>query len=157
MTRTISALAVTLFASSLSAEERIHIYTSYKDSDVTSVQRKMDCIDSQCKIEDGAAKRSIKLSQAQRDEILAGVKAEAQRFNTKHTPTPGDWTLRVKVRYQTDGGRLEVTRDLLDGQFDNVSPELSAVIKTYLGQNLSNPGSAEPPADDTKKPAPPSQ
>lgn len=153
MIRTIAALALTLFASSLAAEERIYVYTSYKDNDKTSVQRKIDCIDSQCTLEDRGANRSIKLSQAQRDEILAGIKAEAQRFNTKTTSGSGDWTLRVKARYQTERGRLEITRDLRDGQFGDMSPELSAVIKTHLGQDLFGSASAELPAEEGSAPA----
>lgn len=135
------------------------IVTDYKDSTTTSVQRKMECRDAQCRVTSHREKQSVTLSQAQKEEILSALKAEASLATATDTSMPGDWQLRIKARYQNDRVRLEITRNLPEGEFDRVSPQLAGVIKTYLGQDVAGQAAAEPtpPASEEKTDEPPSQ
>ncbi len=137
MTRMIFALATALFASSLFAEEEIYIYSSYKNSAGNSIRHKMDCLDSKCKINKPMEEQSISLSKEQRDQILAAFQAETKRFDLKSSPKSSGRLVKIKFRYLTERKRLQISTRLPDDQLDEVSPEMTAVLKTYLELNLS--------------------
>jgi hypothetical protein len=137
MTRMIFALAAALFASSLFAEEEIYLYSSYKNSAGNSIRYKMDCLDSRCKI-NNSKERSVSLSREQRDQILAAFQAETRRFDLKGSPKSSDRLVKIKFRYLTDRKRLQISMRLPDDRLDEVSPEMTAVLETYLELNLTN-------------------
>jgi len=134
----IFALATALFASSLFAQEEIYIYSSYKNSAGNSIRHKMDCQDSKCKINNSMKEQSVSLSKEQRDQILAAFQAETKRFDLKSSPKSSDRLVKIKFRYLTDRKRLQISTRLPDDQLDEVSPEMTAVLETYLELNLSN-------------------
>jgi len=138
MTRMIFALATALFASSLFAEEEIYIYSSYKNSAGNSISHKMDCQDAKCKIKNPMEEQSVSLSKEQRDQILAAFQAETKRFDLKSSPKSSGRLVKIKFRYLTDGKRLQISTRLPDDQLAEVSPEMTAVLETYLQLNLSD-------------------
>jgi len=138
MTRMIFALATALFASSLFAVEEIYIYSSYKNSEGNAIRHKMDCQDSICKINKPMEEQSVSLSKEQRDQILAAFQAETKRFDLKSSPKSSDRLVKIKFRYLTDRKRLQISTRLPDDQLDEVSPEMTAVLETYLELNLSS-------------------
>jgi hypothetical protein len=140
MTRTILALAVTLFTSSLFAKEEIYLFTSYNNNEGAHVSHKMDCLDSQCKIRNDTTEQPpISLTVTQRAQILQAFQTEVKRFDIKKTPKPGDRLIKIKFKYLTDRKRLEIMQRLTVEQLSGVSPELTAVIETYfLGLDLSS-------------------
>jgi hypothetical protein len=155
MTRTIFALVAALFASSLFAEEEIYLYTSYNNNEGTRVSHMMKCRDSLCEIKNNAAEPAISLSNTQRDQILEAFQAEVKRFDIKSTPKSSDRLIKIKFRYLTDRKRLEITQRLPVEQLSDVSPELTAVIETYLlGLDLSSLGSPEPATSNEESVAP---
>ena len=144
MTRTIFALAAALYASSLFAEEEIYLFTSYDNNEGIHVSHMMNCRDSLCKIKSNKEEPPISLTRTQRDQVLAAFQAEVKRFDIISTPKTGDRLIKIKFRYYTDGKRVEITQRLPFEQLSDVSPELTAVIKTYfLGLDLSSLGSSE--------------
>jgi len=150
MTKTIVALAATLFASSLFAGEEIYIYSSYKNSEGNSISHKIDCRDSKCKLDKDTKEQSTTLTKAQRDQILAAFQAETKRFDLKSTPKPGDRLIKIKFRYHTDRDRLQLSRRLADDQLAEVSPEMAAVLKNFLEFDISDMESMEPAAGEEK-------
>ena len=156
MTRTIFALAVALYASSLFAAEEIYLYMSYNNNEGTRISHKMDCRDSLCTIDNNnKAEPPISLTKTQRDQILKAFQAEVKRFDIKSTPKSGDRLIKIKFKYLTDRKRLEITQRLPIEQPSDVSPELTAVIETYFfGLDLSSLGSPEPATSDEESAAP---
>ena len=158
MNRTIFTLAVALFSSGLSATERIYLRTSYDDIGGISGQHNMVCRDSRCTIHSQSADRSMTLSKAQWEQILEAFQMEANRFDIKNAPQPGENLLSIKLKYTTERKRLEITRRIPVDQPADVSPELTAVIKTYLELDLSRLGSPAPAAgEENPEPADPQQ
>ena len=150
MTKTIFTLAVALFSSSLFATERIYIHTSYGVTDEISSLRNMVCRDSQCATHSQFGEGSITLSKAQREQILEAFQTEANRFDMKSSPKPGDQLLTIKLKYTSDRKRLVLRRDLPVNRATDVSPELTAVIKTFLGLDLANLKLPEPSTGEKK-------
>lgn len=157
MTKTILALVVVLFSSNISATERIYIDTRYNNANEKPVLRNLACRDSQCAIQSRLGEGSITLSDAQRDRILKAFQTELNRFDINPHPNPGDQSVRIKLKYTTDRKRLEITRNLSIEQLADVSPELAAVIKTFLGEDLSNLQLADTAAKEEKPIATPAQ
>ena len=155
MMRTIFALVAAVYASSLFAEEEIYLFTSYDNNEGMHVSHKMDCRDSQCKIESNKVEPPISLTMTQRDQILEAFQTEVKRFDIKSTPESGDRLIKIKFRFLTDRKRLEITQRLPVEQLSDVSPELTAVIETYfLGLDLSSLGSPGPAISDKESAVP---
>ena len=152
MTRMIFALATTLVASSLFAAEEIYIYSSYKNSAGNSISHKMTCQDSSCKIkiENPKKELSIPLSKEQRDQILAAFTAEIKRLDVKSPFKSSDRLVKIKFRYLDDGKRLQLSTRLPDDQLAEVSPQMGAVLETYLELNLSDLKSPQPTTSKEK-------
>ena len=141
MIRTILVLAATLYASSLFAEEEIYLFTSYDNNEGTHVSHKMDCVDSQCKIESNKVELQLSLTSTQRDQILQAFQVEAKRLDIMSTPKSSERLIKIRFRYYTDRKRLDIMHRLPVEQISDVSPELAAVIETYFsGLDLSSPG-----------------
>jgi len=144
MIRTIFVLAATLYASSLFAEEEIYLFTSYDNKEGTHFSHRMDCVDSQCKIESNKAELQLSLTSTQRDQILQAFQVEAKRLDIMSTPKSSERLIKIRFRYYTDRKRLDIMRRLPVEQISDVSPELTAVIETYFsGLDLSSPGFSE--------------
>jgi hypothetical protein len=82
--------------------------------------------------------QSVSLSKEQRDQILAAFQAETKRFDLKSSPISGGRLVKIKFKYLTEKKRLQISTRLPDDQLAEVSPEMTAVLKTYLGLNLSD-------------------
>lgn len=158
MTAKIFTLAAALFSSSLCASERIYIHTSYGDTKELSGLSNMVCRDSLCATHSPSGGRSIALSKTQREQILDAFQAEARRFDINSAPKQGGRLLSIKLKYTSDRKRFEIMRDLPIDHPDDISPELNAVIKTFLGLDLANLELPEPSTDEEKRePAKPKQ
>ena len=157
MTKMTLALAATMISANLYAAERIYIDTWHEYTDKTYVQRNMVCRDSLCATHSQFGKGSIMLSKAQRDQILEAFQKELDRFDINNISKPQSPSLTIKLKYTTDSKRLEIIRHLSVGQLVDVSPELTAVIKTYLGQDFANPQFPKSAADERKPTVAPAQ
>jgi hypothetical protein len=148
----ILALAAALIATNLFAAEEIYIYASYGNAEGKHISYKMDCADLRCKLRKKASEESIALSKTKRKLILEAFQTEINRFDVLTAPKPADSSLlKIKFRYHTGRGRLQLSRRYEDNQLSEVSPEMTAVLKEFLELDLSNLESTKP-APKEKKP-----
>jgi len=139
MVRTAVLISASLFAAHLLAQEQVYIYVSYKDAKGASSRHKLDCLDSKCKVSVKSADRSISLSDDQKKALLGALQAESKQFVVATDSASSDSRLKVKLRYDTPGKRLEITRRLPVDKPADLAPELVQVIKTHLDLDLSKP------------------
>ena len=143
---TVLAVAMALFATTVSAEERFYIYISYKDAAGTHYRQSLDCLDSQCEVKNNDTVRAMTLSADQRTELLGAFEAETRTFTLKSDEEPGDRLVKLKYRYQTLTRDFSISRRLPDKKLAEVTPEMLKVIKANIGFDLL---SLVPPKGET--------
>lgn len=139
MIKTAVLVAASLFAAPLLAQEQVYIYVSYKDANGASFRHKLDCVDSECKVNVKEEERSISLSAAQHKELLDALQAESKQFLVAADPSLIGNLMKVKLRYDTPRKRLQIERRMPGDKPADVTSELRQVIKTHLDLDLSKP------------------
>lgn len=153
MTRAAVLFAAGLFAAPLLAQEQAYIYVKYKDAAGASVRHKLDCLDAKCKLEVKTGEREISLTAKQKKALLDALQAESKQFFVAADPSSGDNLVKVKLRYDTPGKRLEIERRLPAEKPAGLTPEMLNVIRTHFDLDLSKPVSPVPGSEKTPVPS----
>jgi len=146
--RTAILVAASLVAAPLAAQEEVYVYISYKDAKGAFSRHKLDCVDSKCKVTIKSAERSITLTNNQKKELLTAVQTESKQFVVAPDSASSDPSVKVKLRYDTPGKRLEIERRLPVDKPADLAPGMIQVIKAHLDLDLSKPLAPKPAERD---------
>ncbi len=141
---TVSAMLISSAAAA--ADEYIYLYVSAKDADRSSVKHRLECTDAKCKAELAGEARTLELSDAQRAELLGALQAETRQFVVGEEVAGDEDLVKLKMRYETRRQRLAIERRIPADTPEAVTPQMRAVLKTYLNLDLARFVSAEPEA-----------
>jgi len=154
MKRAAIGLATILFASVAAAQEYVYIYVNYKNADGTSSRHKLECTDADCKAGNKKEVRPVRLSDAQRGELLKALQAEMRQFALEGDPAPGGNTMKLKIKYETPQKRMSIERRLGVDSPEAVTPEMHGVLKAYLDLEIKKPESPAPAPGNEERAVP---
>lgn len=138
----LALVAATFFATPLAAQEQAYVYVRYNDANGASVRHKLDCLDSNCKLEIQTEERSISLSAVERKELLDALQAELGQFYIADDTASSDKLMKVKLKYDSPMKRVEIERRLPADKPADLTPEMLRVIEMHLDLDLSRPVSS---------------
>jgi hypothetical protein len=146
MKRILTTVSAMLISSAAAADEYLYLYVSAKDADGSSVRHRLECTDDECKAELAGEARTLELSDAQRGELIGALQAETRHFVLGDGVAGDDDLVKLKMKYETRRQRLAIERRIPADNPDAVTPQMRAVLKTYLNLDLARFVPAEPEA-----------
>lgn len=153
MIKTAVLVAAGLAAAPLLAQEQLYVYIKYKDATGASVRYRLDCLDADCKVDTKTGERRFSLATDRKNELLDALQAESKHFFAADDPSSGDDLVKVKLRYDTPGKRLEIERRLPREKPADLTPEMLQVIKAHFDLDFSKPVAPGPDAEKASDPS----
>ncbi len=155
MLRHVFAVAASLYASTLIAEEEIYLRIKYVNDENGRVSHKMQCQDSRCTVKSNAAEQPVDLTGTQRAKILEAFQAELGQLDLNSKTESGNRPVKIKFRYRSGSRRVDFTQYLPADQLSGLSTELIAVFETHFPDlDLFSPRLPESTASDEQSVAP---